>query len=93
MTSSISLFQLCKSWIMSSSTIDAYLEKLLSQGQGNLNICPDCFRRGTRKYLCTNMVHLTPEKVLVCCYLGDKHEVSRKVFRKKLRELKKKGGV
>jgi hypothetical protein len=68
---------------------DAYINELLSQGQENLNICPKCFG-GERKYLCTNMVILMPEQVLVCCYLGDKHELSRKAFRKKVRELKNK---
>ena len=66
-----------------------YIDGLLSQGQGNLNICPDCFRRGERQYLCTNPVILMPEKIVVCCYLGDKHDLSRKVFRKKVRDLQK----
>jgi hypothetical protein len=67
-----------------------YIDALLSQGQGKLNICPECFDRGSRKYLCTNAVVLMPEKVLVCCYLGDKHDLSRKEFRKKVRDMKKK---
>ena len=69
---------------------DAYIKKLLSQGQENLNICPECFTKGVRKEWCTNMVVLMPEKVLVCCCLGNKHEVSRKEFRKKVRYLKSK---
>ena len=67
-----------------------YIDQLLSQGDGNLNICPDCFESGVRKFCCKNLVVLrVPETVLVCCYLGDKHELTRKAFRKKVKELKK----
>ena len=66
-----------------------YIEELLSQGRSALNICPTCFASGTRKYMCTNAVLLMPEKVMVCCYLGNKHELSRKEFRQKVREMKK----
>jgi hypothetical protein len=70
--------------------MENYIEKLLQQGQGNLNICPDCFQRGERKPYCTNMVVLLPENVMVCCYLGDKHEITRKEFRKNVRDMTKK---
>jgi hypothetical protein len=70
-----------------------YINELLSQGQGNLNICPECFARGQRKYVCANMVYLIPENVLVCCYLGDKHELPRMEFRKKVRDMKRAHGV
>ena len=67
-----------------------YITRLLAQGQGNLNICPDCLQRGQRKYCCANMVviHDNGPK-LVCCYLGDKHDLTRKEFRKKVRVLQK----
>ena len=67
-----------------------YFDTLIKQGQDNLHICPDCFASGTRKRFCTNAVVLMPEKVIVCCYLGDKHEISRTEFRKKVREMKNK---
>ena len=75
---------------MSNMQKKMYLDKLLAQGQENLNICPNCFQRGWRKKCCTNVVLLKPEMVLVCCWLGDKHELSAKVFKKKVRDLKKK---
>ena len=83
-------FSLVRILIMSSEIPADYLNALLSQGQQNLNICPECFNKGGRKEWCTNMVVLMPEKVLVCCCLGNKHEVSRKEFRKKVRHLKSK---
>ncbi len=67
-----------------------YFTELLSQGQENLNICPTCFKNQKRKKCCTNMVMLCPEKVLVCCYLGDKHEISKNAFKKKIKEMKRK---
>ena len=69
------------------SNIMDYMDQLLSQGQDSLNICPDCFANKKRKYCCENMVVL--DNVLVCCYLGDKHEISKAKFKKKMRELKK----
>ena len=65
-----------------------YIEQLLEQGQ--VNICPECFKTGKREEFCTNAVVLLPEKVLVCCYLGDKHEITAEEFEKKVAALKKK---
>ena len=65
-----------------------YLKKLLEQGQDNLNICPSCFKNNKRAKLCTNPVVLLPEKVLVCCYLGARNEISSKQFEKKVSEMK-----
>jgi len=71
---------------MSSQT--EYFDELLKQGQ--VNICPSCFKEGARKHLCPNAVFLMPEKVLVCCYLGDKHEITTKKFNKKVKQMKMK---
>ena len=69
---------------------EQYTEQLLSQGQDNLNICPECFANNKRrKRCCKNMVVLLPDNVLVCCYLGDKNEITKAKFKKKVRELKK----
>ena len=67
-----------------------YFKELLEQAQ--VNICPTCFRNGTRAPLCTNAVLLMPEEVLVLCCLGNKHEVSKEVFEKKLKEVQNKKG-
>ena len=64
-----------------------HIDELLKQGQ--VNICPSCFKTGTRKRFCRNMVLLLPEKVLVCCCLGDKHEIAEKMFKKKVEAMKK----
>lgn len=50
-----------------------YIDTLLSQGQDNLNICPNCFQEGKRNPNCTNPVLATikGEKKLVCCALGE----------------------
>ena len=64
-----------------------YINELLKQGQ--LNICPECFKNGERKQFCTNAVVLLPEKVLVCCHLGDKHEITAEEFEKKVEVFKK----
>ena len=53
-----------------------------------VNICPSCLLLPERKKCCKNAVLLMPEKVLVCCYLGDKHEISHEKFEEKVRELK-----
>ena len=69
---------------------ETYTEQLLSQGQDNLNICPECFANNKqRKRCCKNMVVLVPDNVLVCCYLGDKNEITKAKFKKKVRELKR----
>ena len=69
---------------------ETYMEQLLSQGQDNLNICPECFANNKqRKRCCKNMVVLVPDNVLVCCYLGDKNEITKAKFKKKVRELKR----
>ena len=72
----------------SETTSTIYFEKLLAQGQDNLNICPSCFRDGERMKYCRNMVLIMPEKHLCCCYLGDKHQISPSEFNKKIREMK-----
>jgi len=69
------------------SSITDYIAQLQSQGQDNLNICPECFANNRRKWCCTNMVVL--DNVLVCCYLGNKHKVTKAKFKKQVRELKK----
>jgi hypothetical protein len=66
----------------------AYLRELMKQK--DLGICPTCFKNQQRRRCCTNLVLLMPEKVLVCCYLGDKHSISDQAFNKKIRELKDK---
>ena len=68
---------------------ETYFTDLLSQGAGNMNICPTCFANGRRARYCPNAVVLMPQKVLVCCYLGDKNEISKAKFKKKVREMKK----
>ena len=69
---------------------ETYMEQLLSQGQDNLNICPECFANNKqRKRCCKNMVVLAPDNVMVCCYLGDKNEITKAKFKKKVRELKR----
>jgi len=69
---------------------ETYTEQLLSQGQDNLNICPECFANNKqRKRCCKNMVVLVPDNVMVCCYLGDKNEITKAKFKKKVRELKR----
>ena len=69
---------------------ETYMEQLLSQGQDNLNICPECFANNKqRKRCCKNMVVLVPDNVMVCCYLGDKNEITKAKFKKKVRELKR----
>ena len=64
-----------------------YLKKLLEQGQDNLNICPSCFKNNKRAKLCKNAVLLLPDEVFVCCYLGNKHEISREEFFKNFEEM------
>ena len=66
---------------------EEYIHQLISQGQNRLNICPNCFANGTRERLCKNAVFLRPENVLVCCWLGDKHEITQEEFRRKVREM------
>ena len=67
---------------------DNYISTLLAQCQDNLHICPNCFRDGTRKKFCCNLVVLKQEKVLVCCYIGDKYSISKEAFDKKVLEMK-----
>jgi len=65
-----------------------YFERLMSQD--TTNICPDCVARGERKHLCAKPVLLliNDDWKLVCCYLGDRDELSREEFCKKVDELK-----
>ena len=58
--------------------------------QGDLTTCPDCVARGERKHLCRNPVVLKVggERKLVCCYLGDRDQIEREEFCKKVDELK-----
>ena len=65
---------------------EEYFNQLISQGQDSLNICPNCFANG-RERLCKNAVYLRPENVMVCCWLGDKHEITQEEFRRKVREM------
>ena len=67
-----------------------YIDKLLAQE--NNTICPSCYEVGERKPLCRNMVLHRGEDgklVLVCCWLGDKHELSPEAFQAKLEAFKK----
>ena len=68
-----------------------YLELLLKQAQ--VNICPKCFKAGKREKFCTNAVVIQPENLLVCCYLGDKNELTAQEFEKKVEALKKEKAV
>ena len=70
--------------------MENYFDELLKQGQ--LNICPTCFKNGEREPMCTNAVLLMPEEVLVLCCLGIKHEVSTEAFEKLVQEVKNKKG-
>ena len=74
--------------ILNNNMSDNYISTLLAQGQDNLHICPNCFRDGTRKKFCCNLVVLKQEKVLVCCYIGDKYSISKEAFDKKVLEMK-----
>ena len=73
---------------MSNAQFETYFAKLMTQGTDNLNICPTFFAAGKRKKLCSCPVLLSPESVIVCCYLGDKHEITEKEFVKKVAEMK-----
>jgi hypothetical protein len=67
-----------------------YINKLLAQE--NHTICPSCYEAGERKPLCRNMVLHRKEDgkpALVCCWLGDKHEISPEAFQVKLEAFKK----
>jgi hypothetical protein len=67
---------------------DEYIEQLLNQG--NSTICPSCHDDGERKPLCRNMVLHRGEDgdhVLVCCWLGDKNELSPEAFAAKLEAM------
>ena len=75
---------------MSANQEKLYMRSLLAQGQGNLNICPTCFLSGVRTPGCTNLVVLLPEKVLVCCCLGNKHEVTPEEFEAQVAAMKAK---
>ena len=77
---------------MSSQEYTDYFTSLLANGEDNLHICPSCFEHGRRKHRCTNMVFLL-EDGLVCCYLGDKYEISEEAFSKKVAELKESRGT
>ena len=63
---------------------EEYFNQLIAQGQDFLNICPGCFASGERERFCKNMVYLRPENVLVCCWLGDKHEITQAQFCRKV---------
>ena len=69
------------------SKVTEYLAKLSTQSVKN--ICPSCLRDGMRKKFCSNLVLLPTEMKMVCCYLGDKEEISKKAFKKKLKKFKK----
>ena len=63
----------------------AYFLKL--HDQGNVKMCPSCFENGERlKEFCCNPV-LMPEG-LVCCYFGNKEELTKKQFKEKIKKLK-----
>ena len=61
-----------------------YFIALLSQER--TDICPTCYKTGNRKKCCTNPVQCPGG--LCCCYLGDKHEISKEAFDKKVEEIK-----
>ena len=70
-----------------SSVQREYVASLL--GQGDASICPSCYRQGRRKRFCTNAVVLQEDGVkLVCCWIGDKNEISAEAFETKLREMR-----
>ena len=72
----------------SSTDQNDYFTQLLQNGQDNLNICPSCFENNQRKKCCANAVVLMPQKIMVCCYLGDKNSIGREEFVEKVREMK-----
>jgi hypothetical protein len=63
-----------------------YFDALIAQG--DTSICPECFRNNrTRRRCCKNAVLLMPQEVLVCCYLGDKNDITEAQFNRKCAEL------
>ena len=73
---------------MASNDETQYFKDLVNQGQDNLNICPQCFAANERKKFCINAVYLKQDKVMCCCYLGDKNEITEEAFAQKVRALK-----
>ena len=62
---------------------EKYARQLYEQPQKN--ICPKCYANGSRKRHCKNMVLLDDK--LVCCWLGDRDEISEAAFQAKIREM------
>ena len=66
--------------------MDRYIEQLLAQDRQD--ICPQCYHDGRRKPCCRNMVVVhDPDMKLVCCWFGDKPEISAEAFALKLRQM------
>jgi len=61
----------------------AYAARLFAQPEKN--ICPQCYANGSRKRCCKNMVMLGD--LLVCCWLGDRDEISEAEFQAKVQEV------
>ena len=64
-----------------------YMTQLLAQP--SQNICPQCYATGVRQRGCRNMVVLgtIPDALIVCCWLGDRDELSPEAFQAKLRDM------
>jgi hypothetical protein len=69
-----------------------YMDKLLAQD--DQSICPNCFSNAERKPLCRNMVvHQKEdgETVCVCCWVGDKDELSPEELAAKVQAIQNEG--
>ena len=68
---------------------EVYFAQLLAQTEKN--ICPSCFAAQRRKKYCRNMVGIEDNGPrLVCCWLGDKSELTPEAFAKKVEQMKRK---
>ena len=65
-----------------------YLAQLLAPSEKN--ICPSCFAAQRRKKYGRNMVVIEDNgPKLVCCWLGDKDEITPEAFAKKVEKMKR----
>ena len=68
--------------------MEVYLAPLLAQNENN--ICPSCFASQRRRKYCRNMVIIEDDgPQLVCCWLGDKNEITPDAFAKKVEKIKR----
>ena len=72
------------------SAMELYYAQLLAQTEKN--ICPSCFAAQRRKKYCRNMIVIEDDgPQLVCCWLGDKNEITPDAFAKKVEKMKRRG--